>query len=415
LPLITKQSQQTDVHTPILNTNSTQTKQRLNKQFSTHKEKPLDRTQLTHIDYSGSHPIQNLLIPLRRSSRLNGKGKTNGHNDAKVIKIGCRNTSYPTNSQHVEDKNCCDNAKSPSSLSPTSTPKKVRTIQDLYDHTQKIDALVADHRFEPEFAFSALGSPTTTSDVSDDPLTINEALQSPDRVEWHAAMAKELESLEANKTWTLVPLPMGRSPISCKWVLKKKLNPDGTVARYKARLVARGFSQVEGLDYSETFSPVLRMASFRLLMALATILDLEVHHLDVQTAFLHGDLPEEIYMSQPPGFESHSQPNYVCRLHRSLYGLKQSPRLWFQKFNNFMLSHGYSRLLSEPNIYIRHNHTSNRLLVVALYVDDIPIVGTPSEITQAKLELSKAFSITDLGPLSYFLGMQVCIIIVWAL
>ena len=147
--------------------------------------------------------------------------------------------------------------------------------------------------------------------MSDDPLTINEALQSPDRVEWQAAMAKELESLEANKTWTLVPLPMGRSPISCKWVLKKKLNPDGTVARYKARLVARGFSQVEGLDYSETFSPVLRMASFQLLMALATILDLEVHHLDVQTAFLHGDLPEEIYMSQPPGFESHSQPNYV--------------------------------------------------------------------------------------------------------
>ena len=145
--------------------------------------------------------------------------------------------------------------KSPSSLSPTSTPKKVRTIQDLYDDTKKIDALVADHQFEPEFAFSALGSPTTTSDVSDDPLTINEALQSPDRAEWQAAMAKELESLEANKTWTLVPLPMGRSPISCKWVLKKKLNPDGTVARYKARLVARGFSQVEGLDYSETSHP----------------------------------------------------------------------------------------------------------------------------------------------------------------
>ena len=182
--------------------------------------------------------------------------------------------------------------KSPSSFSRTSNPKKVRTIQDLYDHMNKIDALVADHQFETDFAFSALGSPSTTSDVSDDPLSINEALQSPDCVEWQTTMEKELESLDANKIWTLVQLPTRRSSISCKWVVKRKLNLDGTVAHYKARLVARGFSQVEGLDYSETFSPVLRMASFRLLMALATILDLEVHHLDVQTVFLHGDLPE---------------------------------------------------------------------------------------------------------------------------
>ena len=137
LPLITKQSQQTDVHTPILNTNPNQTKKSLNNHHSTHKEKLLDGTELTHIDYSCSHPIKNLLIPLRRSSRLNDKLKTIGHNDAKVIKIGCRNTSYSTNNQHVEHTNSSDIAKSPSSLSPTSTPKKVHTIQDLYDHTKK--------------------------------------------------------------------------------------------------------------------------------------------------------------------------------------------------------------------------------------------------------------------------------------
>ena len=329
-PQVTKQSKQTDVHAPILNTTHTQTRKSLNNHLNIHKEKPLDGTPLTHIDYSCSHPSKHLITPLRRSSRLNDKDKTIGHKDAKVIKIGCRNTSYSTNNQYEKHTNSSDIAKSPSSLIPTSTSKKVRTIQDLYDHTNKIDALVADHQFETDFAFLALGSPSTTSDVSDDPLTIIEALQSPDHVEWKTAMEKELESLDANKSWTLVPLPIGRSPISCKWVLKRKLNHDGTVARYKARLVARGFSQVEGLDYSETFSPVLRMASFRLLMALATILDLEVHHLDVQTAFLHGDLPEEIYMSQPPGFESHSQPYNVCWLDGSLNGLKQSPRLWFQ-------------------------------------------------------------------------------------
>ena len=110
------------------------------------------------------------------------------YNDAKVIEIGCRNTSYSTNNQHVEHTNSSDIAKSPSSLSPTSTPKKVCTIQDLYDHTKKIDALVADHQFEFEFAFLALGSPSTTSDISDDPITINEAVQSPNHNEWKAAI-----------------------------------------------------------------------------------------------------------------------------------------------------------------------------------------------------------------------------------
>ena len=291
-PQVTKQSKQIDVHAPILNTTHIQTRKSLNNHLNIHKEKPLDGRPLTHIDYSCSHSRKHLITPIRQSSRLNGKDKTIGHKDAKVIKIGCRNTSYSTNNQYEEHTNCSDIAKSPSSLNPTSTPKKVRTIPDLYYHTNKIDALVADHQFETDFAFSALSFPSTTSNVSDDPLIINAALRSPDHVQLQMAMEKELESLNANKTWTLVPLPTGRSPISCKWVLKRKLNHDGTVARYKARLVARGFSQVEGLDYSETFSPILRMASFRLLMALATILDLEVHHLDVQTVFLHGDLPE---------------------------------------------------------------------------------------------------------------------------
>ncbi|KAI5073008.1 hypothetical protein GOP47_0013114 [Adiantum capillus-veneris] len=258
--------------------------------------------------------------------------------------------------------------------------------------------------FEPDYAYSALSS-TPTVDPDDDPLTVRDALSSPDAAEWHAAMEDEVKSLKANKTWSLVPLPPGWSPITCKWVLRRKYHPDGSVARYKARLVARGFSQVEGLDYNETFSPVLRMASFRILLALAVLLDLELHHLDVQTAFLHGDLPEEIYMEQPPHFVSTEHPLYVCHLLRSLYGLKQSPRLWFQRFNKLMLSLGYTRLLSEPNIYIRH--TQHSPLVVALYVDDIPLLGTKSEVIKAKSEIASAFSITDLGPLTYFLGLQV--------
>ena len=147
-------------------------------------------------------------------------------------------------------------------LAPHLLQESSYYIQDLYDHTNKIDVLVANHKFETEFAFSTLGSPSITSDIFYDPITIKEALESPNRDEWQPTMEKELESLDANKTWTLVPLPTRRSPVSCKWVLKRKLNSYGTIACYKSRLVARRFSQVEGLHYSKTFSPVLRMASF---------------------------------------------------------------------------------------------------------------------------------------------------------
>lgn len=182
--------------------------------------------------------------------------------------------------------------------------------------------------------------------------------------------------------------------------------PDGSVARYKARLVARGFSHIPGLDYTETFSPVLRMSSLRLLLALVASFDLELYHLDVQTAFLHGELPKELYMQQPPHYESPTQPRYVCRLHRSIYGLKQSPRLWFQCFNDFMTTHGYTRLRSEPNVYIRHSSFS--FLAVALYVDDIPVLGSSqSVVSHAVAELKAAFPITDLGNLTYFLGLQI--------
>jgi len=214
-------------------------------------------------------------------------------------------------------------------------------MSELYNSTQRMDAFLATASLATEFASSAVAEVDSTSG-DDDPLTVADALTSPDADRWHSAMATEINSLMANHTWSLVPLPHGRQPVTCKWVLRRKLNADGTIARFKARLVARGFSQVPGLDYHETFSPVLRMASFRILLALTAALDLELHHLDVQTAFLHGDLPEEIYMVQPPHFVSSEHPSYVCRLHRSLYGLKQSPRLWFQRFNEFMLQSGYT-------------------------------------------------------------------------
>ena len=144
-------------------------------------------------------------------------------------------------------------------------------------------------------------------------------------------MAAEIASLEANNTRTLTPLPVGKKPIGCKWVYKVKYKADGSIERYKARLVAKGFTQ-KGVDYFETFSLVAKMVSIKVLLAAATIKGWFLSQLDVNNAFIHGDLDEEVYMALPQGF--HSQGEVVCKLNKSLYGLKQASRQWFTKFSN---------------------------------------------------------------------------------
>ena len=154
------------------------------------------------------------------------------------------------------------------------------------------------------------------------PQTIKEALERPDAQKWQDAINIELNSLKKNKTWKLTPLPSNRTPISSKWVFKIKTNADGTIDKYKARLVARGFSQVQGIDYTETSSPVVKLNSIKVLLALATQYNFEIHQLDVKTTFLNGNLDEEIYMSLPDGLPTPSNPQLVCKLAKSLYGLK---------------------------------------------------------------------------------------------
>lgn len=155
-----------------------------------------------------------------------------------------------------------------------------------------------------------------------DPLSVDEALLGPDSDQWRKAMEIEYDSLIKNKTWTLVDRPSNRPIISSKWLFRRKYKSNGSIERFKARFVARGFSQTEGVDYYETFSPVLKMTSLRLLLALATINNYYVHQMDVTTAFLHGELHEEIYITQPSGFINPETASKVCLLHKSLYGLK---------------------------------------------------------------------------------------------
>uniref|UniRef100_A0A2N9EKK0 Integrase catalytic domain-containing protein n=1 Tax=Fagus sylvatica TaxID=28930 RepID=A0A2N9EKK0_FAGSY len=218
------------------------------------------------------------------------------------------------------------------------------------------------------------------------------------------AMEEEMHALELNHTWDLIPKPAGTSIVGCRWVFTVKQNPDGTVDRLKARLVAKGFTQTYGLNYTETFSPVAKLNSIRIIISLAANLDWPLHQLDVKNAFLHGDLTETVYMTQPPGFESTGE--CVCHLKKSIYGLKQSPRAWFDKFSKAVVSHGMTRSQADHSVFFKKTRTGIVILVV--YVDDIVITGSDKEGIQILINhLSSSFLTKDLGKLRYFLGIEV--------
>ncbi|MCO5603108.1 hypothetical protein L7F22_057253 [Adiantum nelumboides] len=239
-----------------------------------------------------------------------------------------------------------------------------------------------------------------------DEISLDEALSGPEATSWRQAMESEYQSLMDNGTWQLVSSPPSRKLVTCKWLLRKKLKADGTVSHYKGRLVARGFTQVPGMDFTKTFSLVLRITSFRILIAVAALFGFHLHQMDVRTAFLNGDLHEEIYTEQPASYISVQHPNYVCRLLKALYGLKQSPRQWYQRFHQCMVTLGDTRFQSDANLYIRP--TAGVLLFLAIYVDDILLLSnSQSALETAKSELHSSFSMTDMGHLHYCLGIQV--------
>ena len=224
-------------------------------------------------------------------------------------------------------------------------------------------------------------------------------------LEWGASMKEEYNSLLSNDTWDLVSLSKGIKLVRCKWVYKTKYGLDGKVDKHKAKLVAKGFSQVEGIDYTETFSPVTKMNSIHLVLSLAASYKWEFHQMDVKLAFLHGDLHEEMYMEQPPSFIQ-DDSNIVCRLKKSLYGLKQAPRAWYAKMDNFLLATGFSRCHSDNTVYTKR--VDGQLIILVLYVDDLILTSSdPKLINHVKSSLKKKFDMTDLGYLHYFLGLQV--------
>lgn len=219
-------------------------------------------------------------------------------------------------------------------------------------------------------------------------------------------MQTEMAALAQNHTWDLVPLPSGKSTVGCKWVFVIKYLFDGSIDRYKTCLVAKGFTHVPGKDFGTTFAPVARLTFVRLLISLAASHSWPLHQLDVKNAFLDGDLLETIYMAPPPGFRAEEYSGKVCRLRKSLYGLKQSPRAWFGRFS-LIISVGFVQCHLDHTCFIRRNF-AGQCIVLLVYVDDIILTGDDSiGIDQVKRNLGHTFDIKDLGNLKYFLGIEV--------
>jgi len=240
----------------------------------------------------------------------------------------------------------------------------------------------------------------------DDPATYEEAMTGSKKQFWKKAMEEEYNSITTNETFTLVnPIRAAQlNPIGCKWVYKTKRNRDNS-ERYKARLVIKRYEQVKGIDFKETYAPVGKLTTLRYLPSLATKLDWKIHHLDVVTAFLNPKIDSEVHMELPTGIEwlDPAVPTNACvRLNKALYGLKQAPRLWHEDINSFLLSLDFRQLNADPNLYIRHD------VLLLLNVDDILVFHTDDSAgEEVKKALKDKYKISDLGPATKFLGLEI--------
>lgn len=311
---------------------------------------------------------------------------------------GDQNDSEPEDGAETENFDSCDDIM-PENESDEADGTDSGGELSTVTRTRKPPAWQKD--YDMTFAGFAFGAMEYVDNL---PNTVADLKKRDDWPKWQAAIQTELDSLIRNNTWDLVKLPAGRNAVSCKWVFRIKPGNGGEPDKYKARLVARGFSQRYGYDYTETYSPVARVDTLRTLLAVANKERMQIHQMDVQSAFLNGDLAEVVYMTQPEGFEVGE--GLVCHLKKSLYGLKQSSKVWNDRFDSFIIKLGFRRSENDPCLYIRNQ--SSKKLYLLLYVDDILIIGHDlGQIKAIKSRLSKEFKMTDLEEVSCFLGMKI--------
>ncbi|KAK2378305.1 putative mitochondrial protein [Trifolium repens] len=236
-----------------------------------------------------------------------------------------------------------------------------------------------------------------------EPKNVKEALKDE---YWIEAMQEELNQFTRSEVWDLVPRPNGVNVIGTKWVYKNKTDEKGVITRNKARLVAQGYTQVEGLDFDETFAPVARLEAVRLLLGVACILKFKLYQMDVKSAFLNGYLQEEVYVEQPKGFVDTKYPDYVYKLKKALYGLKQAPRAWYERLTQFLVNNGYRKGGSDKTLFVKESE--GNLMIAQIYVDDIVFGGMSNQMVQHFIsQMQSEFEMSLVGELTYFLGLQV--------
>lgn len=311
----------------------------------------------------------------------------------------------PTTGSHSSSLNSSPERISQSSSSHQSSSSKFRYAESPPSSPPKdsgfseLSSIVSPHRRRsergniPRRRFEIEGEVKNSMALFvGDPVTVEEAMQ---KEEWIEAREDELKSIQRNKTWEMTNLPKGKNTISLKWIFKTKFLSDGRIQKHKARLVARGFTQQQGVDYEETLSPVARFETVRMILALAAQKQWKVYQFDVKSAFLNGDLHDEVYVDQPPGFEEASRPDKVFRLKKALYGLKQAPRAWYNKIDEFFQKEGLERSKHEPTLYIKREVTDD-LLIVSLYVDDMIYTSSSTQlISNFKSSMKSMFEMTD--------------------
>ncbi|GAU34012.1 hypothetical protein TSUD_212730 [Trifolium subterraneum] len=223
---------------------------------------------------------------------------------------------------------------------------------------------------------------------------------------WKKAMESEIEAIKKNDTWELTDLPQGVKPIGVKWIYKTKYNENGKIDKHKARLVAKGYAQKHGIDYSEVFAPMARWDTIRTILSLAALNDWCVFQLDVKSAFLHGELSEDVYVNQPLGFQASNQ-KLVYKLKKALYGLKQSSRAWYSKIESYFIKEQFAKCPHEHTLFVK-NGEGDKILIVSLYVDDLIYTGNDNRMMEEfKSSMKEKFAMTDLGKMKYFLGVEV--------
>jgi hypothetical protein len=238
--------------------------------------------------------------------------------------------------------------------------------------------------------------------LDEEPTCFEEAIQ---KKEWVDAMTEEYQSIIKNDVWEIVPRPKSKDVVLSKWLFKTKHAADGRIEKYKARIVARGFSQKEGIDYEEKFTPMARYTLIRTIIALAAKMKWKLHQMDVKTTFLNGVIKEEVYIEQPQGFEVEDRKSHVYRLKKALYRLKQAPRVWYGRIDSFLTSLGFTKSKADSNLYFKI--MDNEPVILLLYVDDLFLTGEEMLITECKQRLASEFEMKDLGLMHYFLGLEV--------